>query len=251
MKRPVKLNKPIMIVGLPGIGSVGKLIAEHLRHQFKFEKFATMYSAHFPHQVVMLKNGGIRLVGNRFYVLKDKKLKNDIVLLTGETQAITSEGQYEVNHEIVRFFKDKLGGSFIYTLGGYNAAREMAKEPAVYGNVTRKEVKDQFKESGIVFGKTRGAILGSAGMIIAFAKMAKLDGICIMGETTVLDIDASAAKAVLKVLAKCIGLDVNTKNLDKIIEKTAAALKELERQQGGGIAMPPGIEEPRKPSYIR
>src|SRR5271155_1270537 len=93
-KKDIKLKDPILIVGLPGIGNVGKLVAEHLRRTFGAEKIATMYSPHFPHQVIMLKNGGIRLVNNRFYVLKSRKQqKNDIVILTGDAQAVTPEGQ--------------------------------------------------------------------------------------------------------------------------------------------------------------
>lgn len=245
----IKLNKPVLIVGLPGIGNVGKLIAEHLRLEFDSVKLATLLSPHFPHQVVMLKSGGIRLVGNRFYLLRGKGLKRDIVLLTGETQAITPEGQYEVNVKIVDFFIDKLKGDFIYTLGGYSVARGVSSEPKVYGSATSKEVIVKLKDSGILFGKARGMILGSAGLILAFAKMRKADGVCLMGETSFLDVDAAAAKAVLKVLAKNLGMEIDMKNLDKIIEKTAKALKELEKQSSG-FAPPEGISGER-PSYIR
>ncbi len=250
INKEVKLRHPVLVVGLPGIGNVGKLVAEHLRREFKTERIATLYSPHFPHQVVMLKSGGIRLVGNRFYLLRSKSLKKDIVLLTGETQAVTPEGQYEVNHQIVKFFKDKLKGEFIYTLGGYSIAGGIPESPKVYGNVTRKEVIPKFKDSGVIFGKSRGMILGSAGLIIAFAKMEKLDGICLMGETSFLDVDAAAAKAVLMVLAKNLGLEINTKNLDKIIAKTAQTIKELEKQ-AAGFATQVGAEGEKHPSYIR
>lgn len=254
VKKKLKLRQPIMIVGLPGIGNVGKLVVEHLRKEFSAEKIAVLYSPHFPHQVVMLKNGGIRLVGNRFYLLKTKDQKRDIILLTGEAQAVTPEGQYEVNSKIVDFFKDKLGGTFIYTLGGYNVSRNMAAPPKVYANVTRKEMVANFKNTNIIFGKSRGMIWGSAGLILAFAKLRKLDGVCMMGETGFLDVDASSAKAVLLELSKCIGLPIDTKNLDKIIEKTAKMVKELEKQAAGfptqfGESGTPASTD--KPIYIR
>ncbi|MCL5430584.1 MAG: PAC2 family protein, partial [Candidatus Marsarchaeota archaeon] len=145
---------------------------------------------------VMLKSGGIRLVGNRFYKLNGKGLKRDIVLLTGEYQALTPEGQYEVNDKIVKFFKEKLKGSFIYTLGGYNIAKTLTGEPKVYANVTRKKIIPNYKDYPILFGKSKGMILGSAGMLLAFAKMQKMDGMCLMGETNLPNMmDASAAKA--------------------------------------------------------
>lgn len=244
-KKSVKLNKPILVVGLPGIGNVGKLVAETLRKQYKPKKIATLYSPHFPHQVVMLKTGGIRLVGNRFYLLRPKGAKNDIILLTGETQAVTPEGQYEVNKKIVDFFADKLKGQFIYTLGGYSVTKELTTSPKVYANVTDKKLISKYKEHGIIFGKSRGMIWGSAGMILAFAKMRKMKGICLMGETGLLDIDASAAKAVLIALSKSTSLEINTAALDKIIEKTAKLLKEQEAIMQGQH----NLEQ--KPAYIR
>src|SRR5271155_3818438 len=115
--KKVKFTDPVLIVGLPGIGSVGSLVADHLRNELKAKKFATLYSPHFPYQVIMLNNGNFRLINNRFYYVKGKKGKSDIILLLGDAQPMTSEGQYEVNEKIVEFFKH-LGGSKIYTIGG-------------------------------------------------------------------------------------------------------------------------------------
>jgi len=258
-KKGIKPNKPILIVGLPGIGSVGKLVAEHLRREFDAHKIATIYSPHFPHQVVMLKSGGVRLVNNRLYLIKSKKPSgNDIIILTGDAQALSPEGQYEVNWKIINFFKDQLDGKFIYTIGGYHMSDGMVAKPRVFGNATDKSVIAQFKNTNVIFGESKGVIYGSAGLIIAFAKMKKVDGICLMGETGFLEVDAGAAKAVIIQLAKKLNLDINTENLDKIIEKTAKAVMELEKQVGtmnlGQQQFPPlpgAKEEGGKPSYIR
>src|SRR5882762_290785 len=91
--KKVKLNDPILFVGLPGIGSVGTLVAEHLRNELKAKKFATLYSPYFPYQIIMLKNGAFRLVNNRFYYHKSGNGKSDIVILLGDAQPISSEGQ--------------------------------------------------------------------------------------------------------------------------------------------------------------
>ncbi|MGD0728521.1 MAG: proteasome assembly chaperone family protein [Candidatus Micrarchaeaceae archaeon] len=258
-KKGIKANKSILVVGLPGIGNVGKLIAEHLKKELNAEKIATLYSPHFPHQVIMLKNGKIRLVNNRFYIIKAKKPNtNDIILLTGDAQALSSEGQYEVNAKIVDFFKQELDGQFIYTIGGYNIGENMATKPRVFANATSSEVIKQFKGSDVIFGKSKGVIFGSAGLIIAFAKMQKIDGVCLMGETGFLEVDASAAKAVLLQLSKRLNIKTNTTNLDKIIEKTAKAVKELEAQMGGSMGQPmpypiggKAEKDAPHPSYIR
>ncbi|MGI0133541.1 MAG: PAC2 family protein, partial [Candidatus Micrarchaeaceae archaeon] len=234
-------------------------VVDHMRKELGAAKFATLYSDHFPHQVIMLKNGGVRLVNNRFYYIKSKsKAGSDIVLLTGDVQAVTPEGQYEVNSKIVEFFKDKLKGTFIYTVGGYSIAQGIVKTPRVFANVTRKEVISQFKGLDIKFGESKGIIWGSAGLIIAFAKMRGIGGICLMGETAFLEVDANAAKAVIATLSKKLSLEIKTANLDKIIKKTNHALQGMEQQMAMGMpqggAMPlegSGPDLSQKPSYIR
>jgi proteasome assembly chaperone (PAC2) family protein len=39
-----EFKSPIMVEGLPGVGNVGKLAAEHLLEQVKAKKFADIYS---------------------------------------------------------------------------------------------------------------------------------------------------------------------------------------------------------------
>src|SRR5208282_2793831 len=135
-KKKVKITNPILIVGLPGIGSVGALVGEHLKVELGAKRMATLYSPHFIHQTVMLKSGFTRLISNRFYF---KQLKsNTLILLLGDTQAPTPEGQYEVNEEIVKFFKF-LGGKTIYTIGGYSAGSHYIQSPKVFGVTTDKE----------------------------------------------------------------------------------------------------------------
>ena len=68
--KDVDLNDPILIEALPGIGHVGKLVAEHIIHELKAEKFAELYSPSFPPQVFVDKNGLIEPMKNEFYYLK-------------------------------------------------------------------------------------------------------------------------------------------------------------------------------------
>lgn len=254
-KKGTTLRNPILIAGLPGIGSVGRLVAEHLRKEFNAERFATLYSSHFPHQVIMLKSGRMRLVSNRFYIIRSKRGSgSDIVVLTGDTQAVTPEGQYEVNTRVIEFFKEKLKGKFVYTVGGYAVGEGLVKSPRVFGSATSQDVIDQFKGTGVIFGKSKGVILGSAGLLVAFAKMYNLDGICVMGETSLLDVDAGAAKAVIMMLSKRLNLEIDTSRLDKIISNTTRLVKELEGRAGTDMPLPLGGEpgtEGERPSYIR
>ncbi len=91
-KKKLKFKDPILIVGLPGIGSVGALVGEHLKAELGAKRFATLYSPHFIHQTIMLKSGFTRLISNRFYYKETKS--NTLMILLGDTQAPTPEGQY-------------------------------------------------------------------------------------------------------------------------------------------------------------
>ncbi len=231
-------------MGLPGIGNVGNLAAEHIRKSIKAEKFATLYSPYFLHQVLMLKSGGFRVVSNRFYY---KNIKGkDILVLLGDTQSPSSEGQYEVNELIVKFFK-KLGGKRIYTIGGYNASNKYTESPKVFAVSNDKNMRKELEKQGVIFGKITGTIWGSAGLIPVFAQKYGIPSACLMGETGFLEIDASAARAVLRIMEGIIGTKIELENLDKLKKETERVIKEIEQSID--------THDPSKPSegmpYIR
>ncbi|MGB9732604.1 MAG: proteasome assembly chaperone family protein [Candidatus Micrarchaeia archaeon] len=231
--KKVKLNNPILIVGLPGIGSVGSLVAEHLKNELDAKFFAMLVSPHFPHQVIMLPNGKSRIVSNRFYYWKNPKKKgNDIVILLGDTQAISTEGQYEVNEKIVKFFKS-LGGKRIITIGGYNIASHYVQHPRVFGVATTDSQIESLKEKGIIFGVASGAIWGSAGLIVEFAKKNKIEAACLMGETGLIDVDANAAKAVLEKLSAILGIKIGLKDIESVKKETEKLVKSIEEAMKG------------------
>src|SRR5256714_6676920 len=111
-----KLEDPIFIEGLPGIGNVGKLAAEHLKDELKAVKFAEIFSKYFPPQVLVQDDGQVKLVNNEMHFVK-RGAGRDLVLLTGDYQGLTPEGQYELSDFILPELK-KLGVRRIFTLGG-------------------------------------------------------------------------------------------------------------------------------------
>jgi uncharacterized protein (TIGR00162 family) len=197
----------------------------------KAEKIASLYSPYFPHQVIMGKAGGLRLVSNRFYHFKNKKGRS-IILLVGDVQATSPRGQYDVNEKIVAFFKS-LGGKTVYTIGGYSLSGQYVHTPRVFGVSNSANLKAELTKKGVLFGQAAGTIWGSAGLIPAISKRYKIDGACIMGETGMLEIDANAAKAVLEVFKKVIDIDLNLENIEKIKKETEKILKDIESVSRG------------------
>lgn len=242
--KKTKLNKPILIEGLPGIGLVGKLVADLMIDELKAEKIADLYSNHFPHQVIMRKSGIIKDIKNEIYLVKRKQ--GDLLILVGNIQTLTSESQYEINGEIIKYLK-KNKCQLILTLGGYGTGNAVEK-PKIFGAGTDKKIIDQYSKYGIEFGKTKGSIIGAAGLLLSLGRMEKIPGVCIMGETHGGYVDANAAKKMIESLSKILDIELCTKKLDKKVDENKKLLNKL-RQQTDKQQLIGG--EDLKLSYIR
>ncbi len=66
------LTEPVLIGGLPGIGQVGKLVAEYMIHMLGAEKIGEIHSIYLPPQVIIEENGVARLPRNELYLYKLK-----------------------------------------------------------------------------------------------------------------------------------------------------------------------------------
>ena len=225
------LDNPIFIEGLPGIGNVGKLAAEHLIDQLKGKKFADIISKHFPPQVIIEDNGVVRLVDNQLYYAKRDGANQDLIILTGDYQGLTPEGQYELSDFILGVLKE-LNVKRIFTLGGYGIGR-MIKKPRVLGAATEESLVKEMKKLGVVFSRNEpgAGIVGASGLLLGMAKYYGMKSVCLMGETSGYFVDPKSAQAVLEVLAKILGVTVNYDELEakaKQIDSITARLKEIE-----------------------
>jgi len=230
-KKP-KLQNPMLIEGLPGIGNVGKLAVEHLIDTIGAEKFAEVYSKDFPPQVFINTDGTITLVNNEFYYWKAKKKnQRDLVLLTGDYQGLSSQGQYELVEKILDICEE-FGVKEMFTLGGYGLGHEI-ESPKVLCATTDKHLVKKMKKHGAVFKKNEpgGGIVGASGLLLGLGKLRGVEGTCFMGETPGYLVDPKSAKAVLKILMKITNIDVSLSALEKKakeIEHIAHQLKEME-----------------------
>lgn len=241
LSKKVKLRNPILIEGLPGIGLVGKLAAEHLIKELKAEKFAELYSPHFPHQVLMMKKGTLRMLKNKFYYWRNpRKDGRDVVILVGDVQAVTPEAQFEVCGKILDFY-EKLGGKMIYTLGGYGVGRVVEK-PRVFGSATHKELIEPLRKHGAIFGEANGSIIGAAGLLLGLGKLRKMQGACLMGETHGGYVDAKSAQSVLEVLSRLLDIKIDLSKLELRAKEGERFMKKMEKEaakqqiQEGAIA---------------
>ena len=219
--KKVDLKNPVIIEGLPGIGLIGKLAADHLISELHAEKFAELYSPHFIHQAVVEPDSAIRPMRNEFYYWKGRKIQ--LIILVGDTQPqpTDSYGHYEVVGAILDYV-ERFGVKTIFTLGGSSTGGQEVKTPRVFGEATDTELVEKYQYEGITFRSDPGsAIVGASGLLLALGKLRGMNGLCLLGESPgYLVIDARSAKSVLEVLTKILGLEVDMSELEKRAQET-------------------------------
>jgi len=228
LKKP-ELKNPILIEGLPGVGNVGKLAAEHLIDEIKAQKFVEIYSTDFPPQVFVNPDGTIRMVKNEMYYWEGKK--NDLIILTGDYQSLSTRGQYVLAQSVLDIAQE-YGTKMIYTLGGYGVGVEV-EHPRVTGAATHKNLVKELKKYGIIFkDEGGGGIVGASGLLLGLGKLRGMKGVCLMGETSGYMVDPASAREVIKVLTEILGISISFSRLeDKAdeIRRITKHIKSLEK----------------------
>ncbi len=238
-KKP-RLKRPVLIEGLPGVGHVGKLVADHMVEELGAKKIMEIYSPHFPPQVIVKSDGTIRLVRNELYAYKSKS-KHDLLILVGDHQSVTNEGHYElcgVFLDIAEEFKVER----IYALGGY-AVGHLVETETVIGAANSIALVKELKKYGVEFraNEPGGGIVGASGLLLGLSQLRGIEAACLMGVTSGYLVDPKSAQSVLKVLCKLLEIDVNMQALEERgaeMEKIVAKLREMEEDR-----MPVSSEE--------
>lgn len=228
------LKDPVLVEGLPGVGNVGKLAADYLRDQLHTKPLASVYSKFFPPQVYVNEEGIIRIVSNELsYRRAAKPGERDLILLGGDYQGISPEGQYELTHRVLALCAE-LGVKEIFTLAGF-AQGHVVETPRVLGAATSAERVKAMKEHGVVFSRNDpgGGLIGASGLFLGLGRTFGMEGVCLMGETSGYFVDPRSAEAVLKVLTKALGLSIDFADLEtkaQEIDRIAQKIHEAEQR---------------------
>ncbi len=220
-----KISSPKLICGLPGSGYVGKLAVDYLIEKLNAKKFADIFSSSFPPQVSIQPDGTVDLVKNSLYHCSGPK--NDFILLTGDAQPVSAQGEYMLAEEILKLCK-KFNVKQVITLAAYITGK-FSKSPKVFGTSTSKDFVEKFSEYG-VSTLTKGNITGMNGVLIGMSKREAVDGICLLGETSGYVIDAKASIAVLESISKILGISIDMSELEKRAKDTEEIIKTIQAQ---------------------
>jgi uncharacterized protein (TIGR00162 family) len=216
-----KLDNPVLIEGLPGIGFVANIAVLYLVRELKANRFAEIHSSAFQDLAVTTETGSTRSPMNELYYFKNKAGGRDLILWHGNTQALTTFGQYELCGRVLDQAQE-LGCRYVISLGGFRT-EEAKPAPQIFCAATDTETLNDALSLGT---KTMvGQIFGVAGLVIGLSRQRGLKGFSLLVETPGTYPDGSAVRTVLTSLSKFLTLNLDLSRLDAATEETKKTLE--------------------------
>lgn len=212
-----KIQNPVLIEGLPGIGNIGKIAVDFIVDNLKAKKIFTINSYNFPHAVFINENHLVELPTIDIY---HKKVNGkDILLLSGDIQPIDERSCYEFCDAVLDLIQ-KYKGKEIITIGGIGL-QQIPNNPQVYCTANSSKIIKKYKSKNLesnIYGVV-GPIMGVTGLLVGLSKKRNINSIAFLAETfghpKYLGIKGS--REVLKILDNKLKLNLNLKKLDSEI----------------------------------
>jgi len=237
-----ELTDPVLIEGLPGVGHVGKLAAEHLLEEFDSQPVRRVYADEFPPQVTIGDDGVAELANAEFHAvdLADRDDSDadcsDLLVLVGDHQAQSNDGHYRLTDAFLDV-AGEFGVSRAYALGGVPTG-ELIEDASVLGAVNDAALRDGLEDAGVEFREDEpaGGIVGVSGLLLGLGGRRGLAAACLMGETSGYLVDPKSAQAVLETLEALIGFEVGYDSLEgraEEMEEVIGKIQEMQNQQQG------------------
>jgi len=221
------LEAPVLVEGLPGVGHVGKLAAEHLVEELDSELVRRVYSTHLPPQV-SVEDGVSQLASADIYAVRAER---DLLVLTGDHQAQDTVGHYG----LADAFLD-VAGAFgverVFALGGVPTG-ELIEEYDVVGAVTEADHREALEDAGVEFREDEpaGGIVGISGLLLGLGERRAVPAACLMGETSGYLVDPKSAQAVLEVLQAVLGFEVDFGSLEDRAEEMEQVVRKIQEME--------------------
>ncbi|MGQ4833122.1 MAG: PAC2 family protein [Candidatus Asgardarchaeia archaeon] len=217
-----ELRSPIVVIGLPGIGLVGKIAVDTIIEYSNPKKIADLYPFDFPPRVVVDSNGIPKAIKVSIYLWKRNE-EPDIILITSDAQPYSIEGQYKLAKDLLEYL-NKIKVSAIIACAA-SVTPVIEGNPKVHVTTASKDLMNRFLKHPLTIPFKNGIISGGNGLIPVLAQeIYGITGACLLAETQGIgdQIDPKASKSIILVLNDIYGLNVELDKLDekiKILEK--------------------------------
>jgi len=230
------LSDPVLVEGLPGVGHVGKLAAEHLLEELDGDPVRRIYSRHFPPQVA-IEDGRSKLAHAEFHAVRTDG-ERDLLVLSGDHQAQDNQGHYRLTDRVLDVAAD-FGVERVFALGGVPTG-ELIEEYDVLGAATSDEFAERLEGAGVEFREDEpaGGIVGVSGLLLGLGERRGFGAACLMGETSGYLVDPKSAQAVLTVLEDLVGFEVGFGSLEDRAEEMEEVVRKIQEMEQGATTAP-------------
>ncbi len=227
-----KLKRPVMLAAWPGVSNVALEVARYLQGRLSATEFASVDPMDFFTPLGILVQNNLAQVPvfpeSKFYFIKPPKGKRDIIIFIGEAQP--DQHQYDLAHailDVAQRFKVKR----VYTAAAA-LVQYSVETSRVWTAATNNRLLKELKRYDVTFTGTF-QIRGLNGLMLGAAKEKGMEGICLLGETPQYAAELPnpmASYAVLQVLSKMLGLNLDLSDIAKEAREIAQRLKALSQE---------------------
>ncbi|MDS0258048.1 PAC2 family protein [Haloarcula sp. S1CR25-12] len=222
----IELDEPTLVEGLPGIGLVGKLAADHLVEANDMVHYGTARCDGLPEIAVYSEGDPTVRSPVRLYADAEGEL-----LVLQSDAPVSPDAAESFAGCMVDWFRGE--GVTPVFLSGMPAERET--DPSLYGIATG-EGSALLSEAGIDSPTESGAITGPTGALVHEAQRVGLTSVGLVVEADPQFPDPEAAGTLLEAgIVLLTGVEVETESLAKQAEEIRQTKAQLAQQmQGGG-----------------
>lgn len=217
-----KLSKPsFLILGLPDVGLVGAIGVNHVIDVLGMEEVAGIDVVGMTLPIAVISSGKIR-PPVRIYA------KDNLMALTVETP-LPSRAVYTLSRVIIDYAM-KRGVDYIVSIAGIASPNRMnVDKPKVYWIASSDKARELV--NGLdVEEFTNGYLVGPYALVLKRAIRSRLPNLVLLAEAYMEFPDPEASAALLGVLSKIIGREVDVKKLLEQAELIRLKLRSLMKQ---------------------
>ncbi|NJD52453.1 MAG: hypothetical protein FIB07_06240 [Candidatus Methanoperedens sp.] len=223
-KKP-EMDKPRMLVGLPGMGMVAKNTVDYITNCLEPEFFADIHVPYLSPSVACFDKGLVIPMDRevspfKFYYSQEK----NIILFSGEMQFGHATKDNELAEKIVEAAK-LMGVEIIYTVIATHI-NNYVEDPEVSGVVTSPELLTLLESKGIKISDGRLQISGVNGVVIESALRNGIKGISLLSQTAFPEaLDIKACYAGIKKVSELLEIDIDLNKIETEVKKFDDSLK--------------------------
>jgi len=234
--RQPKLNSPQMLTAWPGIGNVALIVATYLLRKLECKELAEVHAASFFDPTgVLVKDNVVeapKFPQSRFYYWKNPGEGSDLIIFIGEDQP-SSKG-----YELAQCVLDvgmKFDVQRVYTCAAAMTRIHHTEPPGVLGVATSQSAAADLKKYELIHAGNL-QIAGLNGLLLGVAKERGIEGICLLGEVPTYATriqNPMAALAVLEVLTRMLGIEIDLSELAQMAGETRQRMKQVASEAMG------------------